>query len=100
MKIRLLRGQVVVRELRPKHSSIIHMLDDNPRSVKTHRGVVLQKGPPAEIAPGVPVPHLFEEGDEVVFHFEDHEGKRTRPWTDGENAVWLMQKEIDAVIHA
>jgi hypothetical protein len=47
---------------------------------------------------GHDVPHLFAVGDVVQYHFEFREAARTRPWVDGEDAVWLQQQEIDAVI--
>jgi hypothetical protein len=46
----------------------------------------------------VEVPYGFESGDTVQFHFEDHQEKRTREWTDGKPSLWLMQREIDGVI--
>lgn len=97
MKVRLLRGQVVVREIK-RTSSIIITPDANPRSIKTHRGIVLQMGPPALFDNRHEVPFFFNVGDEVIFHFDEHEDKRTRKWVDGEPAVWLKQMEVDAVV--
>jgi hypothetical protein len=100
--IRLMRGQVVVREL-VKRASVIWSPDDDPKSrtVKTHRGIVLQKGPPAFLCDveGAPeVPHDFEVGDIVQFHVAHNLDAHTREWSDGQKALWLPQNAIDAVL--
>ena len=95
--IRLLRGHVVVREVKPKHS-IFWTPDANPRDVKTHRGIVLGLGKPALVANRHEVAHGYEVGDEVLFHFERNEGGATHPWVDGKPALWMAQWEIDAVV--
>lgn len=94
--MRLLRGRVVVREdVSP--SNILWTPEPGKRTVNTHRGVVLAVGAPAEAYPDIPVPHGFEVGDSVAFHFEHHEEARTRPWLDGKPAIWLTQQEVDGV---
>lgn len=102
MKIRLMRGQVVVREDTPAPSAALWTPELGPRQVKTHRGVVLGLGPPARLTehPSSPeVPHGFEVGDLVQFHFGavGTQEARTRAWVDGKPATWLTQAEIDAV---
>ncbi len=106
--IRLLRGQIVVREhLNADTEQFTHLIipgvstahdkDAQARSRTWHRGEVLAKGPPA--LHGVhEVPHGFEVGDTVLFHFGHNEKAFTRPWTDGEPAVWLPQQAISAVL--
>jgi hypothetical protein len=101
-RIRLMRGQVVVRELDVSPSGVLWTPEAGPRQVKTHRGVVLGMGPPARLTehPSSPeVPHGFEVGDVVQYHFAavGTQAARTRAWTDGEPATWLCQPEIDAV---
>jgi co-chaperonin GroES (HSP10) len=67
------------------------------RDRETHRGVVLALGPPAQVN-GHDVPHGFNVGDEVVFHWEHNEIGHTRPWTDGKDACWIPHHCVDAVI--
>lgn len=99
MTVRLLRGQVVVREIRAHASSTIWVPEpSNPRDVRSHRGRVLALGPPATTRKGAEVPHGFDLGDEVVFHWNRREKDFTRPWIDGEDASWVSQEEIDAVV--
>lgn len=102
MNIRLMRGQVVVRELDAPPSPVLWTPEQGPRQVRTHRGVVLGLGPPARLtaSPTSPeVPHGFEVGDVVQFHFGavGTQVARTRAWTDGKPATWLTQAEVDAV---
>jgi hypothetical protein len=102
MNIRLMRGQVVIREHTPAPSSTLWTPELGPRHVRTHRGVVLGLGPPARLteSPSSPeVPHGFEVGDLVQYHFGavGTQEARTRAWTDGQPATWLTQAEIDGV---
>ena len=102
MRIRLMRGQVVVREIDATPSPVLWMPDPRARDVSTHRGVVLGMGPPARLteSPNSPeVPHGFEVGAVVQYHFAamGTQEARTRAWTDGGAATWLVQAEIDAV---
>lgn len=104
-RVRLMRGQVVVRELNAKPSSALWTPEQGPRQVKTHCGIVLGLGPPARLteSPTSPeVPHGFEVGDVVQFHFGamGTQVARTRVWTDGKPATWLTQAEVDAVWEA
>lgn len=96
MRIRLLRGQCVVREL-PPVSSLLVLPAANPRDVKTHRGEVLAMGEPAQVN-GHDVPWGFKVGDVVQYHWEKLERAWTRPWLDGEPACWMRQDEIDGVV--
>lgn len=90
----------MVRELERKFSSTILTPIYNPRDETTHRGVVLGVGPGAFTKLGVEVPCEAKVGDVVQFHFEATEKGRTAPWTDGEPAVWLAHREVDAVIES
>jgi hypothetical protein len=94
-RIRLLRGQVVIREIHDQYS--IWTPAPNPRDVRIHRGRVLAKGLPAQVN-GHDVPHLFDVGDEVFYHWEKQEKAFTRDWIDGEPACWMYQHEVDAVV--
>lgn len=101
-RIRLMRGQVVVRELDAPPSAVLWTPERGPRQVTTHRGVVIGLGPPARLTehPSSPeVPHGFGVGDVVQYHFGamGTQVARTRAWVDGEPATWLTQVEIDAV---
>jgi co-chaperonin GroES (HSP10) len=96
MRIRVMRGQAVVREIKPRSSSLWHPAE-NEREVKTHRGVVLALGEPAQVN-GHDVPWGFGVGDQVVYHHEKWEKGATRPWPpDGLDATWMGQVEIDGV---
>lgn len=95
--IRLLRARVVIRE-NISHSSVLWTPDGNPRDRKTHRGVVLGMGPPGLNKWGHEVPWGFAVGDEVLYHFEQHEGAATKDWIDGRPAHWLPQFSVDAVV--
>lgn len=98
MRVRIMRGQVVVREDKSM-SSIIEIVGDNPRERKSHRGIVMAMGNPAITKHGHEVAWGFDVGQMVQWHFEKHEGARTRIWPeDGKEAIWLMQQEIDGVI--
>ena len=96
--IRLMRGQVAVRETPPEPSSILWTPTPNPREVTTHRGVVLALGAPSLIN-GREVAWGFDVGGVVQFHFEHNEKAHTLPWIDGGDAVWLPQRCVDAVIY-
>lgn len=107
--IRLLRGRVVIREdLKAdtrQYTSIIvpdvstsHDKDAIARARKWHRGTVLAKGAPVLTCEGVEVPHGFEVGDDVLFHWEHYEAGFTRMWEDGEPACWVPQVCVDAVV--
>jgi co-chaperonin GroES (HSP10) len=95
--IRPLCGQVVVREVPPRSSALLWTPPPQPRSVTTHTGRVLALGPPARTAAGVEVPHEYQVGDLVQYHFEHLEKVLTNPWEDGELATWVPQWCIDAV---
>lgn len=96
VKIRLLRGQCVIRETK-ESGSFLHLIAPNPRDVKTHRGTVLAMGEPSQVN-GHDVPWGFEVGAVVQYHWEYMEKAFTRPWVDGEDASWLRQDCIDGVI--
>ncbi len=111
MSIRLLRGMVVIREdyddAKRQFPSIIvpdvSTRDDKDaiaRDRTSHRGTVLAMGAPAITKTGAEVPHGFSVGDSVVFHFEHYEKGWTRPWADGERAVWVPQVCVDGVVNA
>ena len=102
--IRPMRGQVVVRECHV--AQFLWTPDANPRQVKTHQGVVLAMGAPARTPMsvdgerwigGVEIPHGFEVGDVVQYHFEHHQEAWTMAWEDGSPATWLAQKNVDGV---
>lgn len=95
--MRLLRGRVVVRELHEKHGPLWTPRPGG-RDIKTHRGVVLGLGPPALTKRGHEVPHGFVVGDVVGFHFLHNESMATNLWTDGKEALWMAQNEIDWVL--
>jgi hypothetical protein len=100
MKIRLMRGQVVVREVTRARSSLLWTPDPTARQQKTHTGVVLGLGPPARLTdhPNSPeVFHGFQVGDIVQYHFTSHQEAATREWTDGKPATWIPQMNVDCV---
>lgn len=110
MNIRLLRGQVVVRENYAVHSQDYpHLVlpesrngyDDRhavARGRTWHIGEVIAMGAPALTKKGAEVPHGFAVGDTVIFHWEHNEEQFTRPWTDGKLACWMTQRCVDAVV--
>jgi co-chaperonin GroES (HSP10) len=109
MRVRLLRGQVVIREnLRGAADHLKHIIvpdvftTHNPDAVQEartwHRGRVLAMGAPMLTPTGAEVPHGFEVGDEVIFHWAHHEKSWTREWVDGEPAAWVPQWAVDAVV--
>ena len=101
---RLMRGQVVVRELDVSASAVLWTPGQGKRQERTHRGIVLGMGPPA-LTPvtwngkgGHPVDHGFKVGDVVQYHFNTHQEAWTMPWPpDGLPATWLPQESIDGV---
>jgi len=99
MRVRLMRGQIVVRELaNPTGSATLWTPDPRARDVKTHTGKVIAVGPPALTRRGAEVPMGFVAGDTVQFHFTHHQDAATRPWPeDGEPATWLPQHCVDGV---
>ena len=96
MGVRLLRGQVVVRE-ELEASAFLWTPSGDPRETVTHRGRVLAKGPPALLM-GHEVPHGFEVGDLVIFSWSHHEKSFSREWVDGEKAAWIKQSDVHAVV--
>jgi co-chaperonin GroES (HSP10) len=94
--VRVLRGRVWVR-MQEQPSSIIHLVESNPRETTFHRGTVLAIGPGAFSKGGVPVDLPIAVGDEVGFHFEGTQRGREAPWTDGKTALCLAQRELDCV---
>jgi co-chaperonin GroES (HSP10) len=100
--IRLLRGQVVVRELTERRYGPIIIPDSAQDSAHkestSHRGTVLAMGAPATMPNGVEVDPGYTVGDTVQFHWEHNEVNYTGPWEDGKFACWLSQHCIDAVI--
>ncbi len=109
MTLRLLRGQLVVREqLNADTAHYRHIVVPDvstehdakavARARKWHRGTVLQIGAPALTKDGAEVEPEYKVGDTVIFHWIHHEESWTRPWTDGELACWLPQAAVDAVL--
>jgi hypothetical protein len=96
-----MRGQVVLREIKPEVSSTLWTPEPGQRQVTTHTGRVLAMGPPARLhlksADAPEVPHGFEVGAVVQFHFVHNMEAHTRMWVDGDPAVWIPQSCIDAV---
>ena len=95
-----LRGRVIIREHKERSSIIIDpgRSDLQERSITTHRGTVIDVGPPVFHECGVEVPLGFKPGDVVQFHFEATEKGRTVDWGDHRNVLVMAQREIDAVI--
>lgn len=103
--IRPMRGQVVVREIAEKAAGL-WTPDANPRHAQTHRGEVLALGPPATTprsfdgdawVGGREIAHGFRVGDVVQYHFTHNHDAFTMPWTDGGEATWLPQQNVDGV---
>jgi hypothetical protein len=100
MRIRLLPGQVVIREVDPAPSESLWTPAPGERERHTHTGVVLAVGPPARThgGTGAEVPHDFAVGDLVQYHFTSHKGAATRAWPlDGRPAAWIPQENVDGV---
>ena len=93
-----LRGRVVIREHKERSSIISDPGRADERSITTHRGTVIDVGPPVFHECGVEVPLGFKPGDVVQFHFEATEKGRTVDWGDHRNVLVMAQREIDAVI--
>jgi co-chaperonin GroES (HSP10) len=99
-----LRGRVVIREHKAARfdafpSLVIPdqaMADERART--SHIGTVLGMGPPVQTSSGADIAHGFKVGDTVTFHFEATEEGRKAPWEDGLEALWMAQREVDAVI--
>ncbi len=100
MTIRLMRGQVVIREHADRPSETIWTPERRQREITTHRGTVLAMGPPALIFDRYEVPYDFDVGDVVQYHFAHHREAWTHPWTDGKPATWVPQASVDAVIRS
>jgi hypothetical protein len=98
MRVRLLRGRVVVRELGElARSATIWTPTPNQRHIRMHIGRVLCVGAGAEIG-GVEQPLGFRVGDVVGFHWEHNEEAFTVLWPeDGKPACWVPHRCIDYV---
>jgi co-chaperonin GroES (HSP10) len=94
---RPLRGRVVIREHK-QSSDVIRIVGGNPREEKTHRGTVIDVGPPVLTLKGAEVPLHFKPGDVVQFHFEATEKGRTTCWNGEDGVLVMAQREIDAVL--
>jgi hypothetical protein len=107
-----LRGRVIIRRIDvPKKIGSILVPDtfgdwqrkdhesQGIRARTSHRGRVLQVGPPA-LTPklGAEVPHGFGPGDEVVYSYAHNEGAFPCIWDDGEPAEFISQEEVSAVV--
>lgn len=97
MKIRLLRGQVVIREITAQ-SSLLWSPVLKGRDIQIHRGTVLAKGPPMLFNNKYEMDHGFEVGDEVLYIWVHNESTYTREWEDGQPASWIPQQAIQGVI--
>lgn len=98
MKVRLMRGQIVVREVNPTGSATLWTPDPRARDVKTHTGKVIAVGPPALTRRGAEVPLGIVAGDTIQFHYVHHQEAHTRVWPeDGLPAVWVPQAAVDGV---
>ena len=96
MKIRPLRGQVVIRETKAT-TGPLWTPDPNPREVHTHTGRVLAMGPPARTPTGAEVAPGFQPGDLVQYHFTHNQENATNTWEDGALAHWIPQENVDGV---
>jgi co-chaperonin GroES (HSP10) len=110
MRVRLLRGQVVVREDTSVHErrgtiivpnvSNIDNRNAVGRTRKWHIGEVLGLGPPA-LAHGHEVAHGFKVGDRVLFNWTHNEKGFTHEWPeDGKPACWIPQVNVSAVLES
>lgn len=98
MKIeRLMRGQVVVREVFETNPTGLWTPAPSQREQKTHRGIVLGMGPPARTPTGHEVEPGFQIGDTIQFHFTSHQEAATHAWVDGKPATWIPQQNVDGV---
>lgn len=98
MKVRLMRGQAVVREIDRGSDVLWTPEETNQRQIKTHTGRVLGLGPPPLTKRGAEVDIGVRVGDLVQFHYVHHRDAHTRAWPeDGKPAVWVPQAALDAV---
>jgi hypothetical protein len=111
MGLKLLPGRVAIRELDERPTGLIVFSDyeadytrRDQKSVgklaqSSHRGRVLDVGPPARMPWGTPLPLGFGPGDEVVYVFGPGmiEEARRGEWM-GEPCVWIAQEEVQAVV--
>jgi co-chaperonin GroES (HSP10) len=93
--IRPMRGQAVIREV-DRRSSILYVPEDKEQ--RTHRGIVLALGSPAQTPTGAEVPWDCMVGDEVFFSWQHNEREFTKIWTDGKKACWIPQTLVHAVV--
>lgn len=100
MRVRVLRGRVVIRESEPPQVGRIvvpqNYYDKHRRETKSHRGTVLALGAPQRTRKGVEVPPGFAVGDTVhyVFALAGSEEFRTIVWVDGKRAHVMVQEEV------
>jgi hypothetical protein len=99
--LRLLRGQVVIREELEGYSATIWTPPGQRKKEEGRVGRVLAMGPPAYFDYSgrcVEVPYGFGVGDRVVFVWLSNPHHYTMPWVDGEPAAWIPQGGVLAVI--
>jgi hypothetical protein len=98
MRIRFLRGQIVVRECTHDQRGPLWLPRPDEYKVKIHRGIVLGMGP-SRLRGDLEIPHGFEVGDEVLYIFTHLKDGWTLPWPlDGEPATWLPVENVQAVL--
>lgn len=99
--IRLLRGQVVIREQHDNISPLILTVGKR-RGQEGRTGTVLAMGPPSYFDYSgrcVEVPYLFDVGDRVVFAWVSNPDHYTLPWPiDGLEAAWVPQGAVLGVL--
>jgi len=106
--IRPLRGRVIVREdVEADYSHLRHIVvpdvinDDHPTALARrrtwHRGRVVAMGEPARTRKGAEVPHGFNVGDLIVFHWAHLESAWTFEWPDGSRVACIPQECVDGV---
>jgi hypothetical protein len=98
--IRLLRGQVVIREEHDRISTILWTAGQR-RGKEARIGVVLAMGPPSFYDYSgrcVEVPYGFAVGDRVVFAWVSNPDQFTLPWIDGKPAAWIPQGAVLGVL--
>jgi co-chaperonin GroES (HSP10) len=94
VKYRPLRGRIVIRPM--PETFLIYTPD--PRQETTHRGEVIDAGPPVLTEKGAEIPLHFKVGDVVQYHFEATEKGRTTNWNGQDGVLVMAQREIDAVV--
>ena len=102
MRLRLLTGRVVIREiLSDERSGRIWTPDPKAKDVLTHRGRVLGVGPGPLRPDGSRCAIGFHVGDVVQYHFSGHHEKGwTHMWPeDGLPAVWVPWYDVDGVYY-